>query len=458
MNLPEDYLKRIKGQLGDRYEDFIRCMDQPPFKALRLNRQKIAQEDFLRFARMATLCSHPRKVAGLTGAYYYEDALPGKNPLHDTGAYYIQEPSAMIPAGLLDAHEGSLKVLDLCASPGGKTTQIADCMNDTGLLVANEIIPSRALTLSGNIERMGITNTLVTCADPKDLAGRFGRFFDRILVDAPCSGEGMFRKNPEAVFEWSKENVKKCAARQDMILDCASRMLAPGGKIVYSTCTFSPDEDEGTLDRFLKSHPAFTVCDGPYRIWPHEGAGEGHFAAVLTAAGDDAGAAENEAGGNSLSKKKKGRASSPKPSYPADLLDDFLSRTLKDTCPVRILAAGGSDRIISFRDSIYLAPEHMPDISGLTVLRAGLKLGTFKKDRFEPDHALSHALHPADISFFIDMGYEDIRVKDYLAGMTIGCDKEEKGWCLVCTEGLSLGWGKASGGIIKNHYPRGLRR
>nr|MCR5673569.1 RsmB/NOP family class I SAM-dependent RNA methyltransferase [Lachnospiraceae bacterium] len=275
--LPKEYLSRMKLQLGDDFDSFVKCMEEPCYKALRLNRCKISPVEY------ASMC---RLVAGLKceevswwpGAFYYDDAEPGKHPLHAAGSYYIQEPSAMIPVTMLDINDSGLKVLDLCAAPGGKSSQIADLMQGCGLLVSNEIIPSRASILSENTERMGVVNALVLNEEPAVLAGRFPAFFDRILVDAPCSGEGMFRKNPEAASEWSPENVNMCAQRQNMLLDVAASMLAPGGKIVYSTCTFSPEEDEGAADRFLAAHPEFEIAGGPEHIYPHTHKGEGHFA------------------------------------------------------------------------------------------------------------------------------------------------------------------------------------
>ena len=278
ITLPADFTNRMKDMLADEYDRFIACYDMPPVKSLRLNIRRIDPLSYAQMSRKFTGCDDPKRVDVYPHGYYYEDERPGKSAYHEAGAYYIQEASAMLPATLLDIDGSSLKVLDLCAAPGGKSTQIADMMNGRGLLVSNEIIPSRASVLSENIERLGVENALVISADPVDLADRFPCFFDRILVDAPCSGEGMFRRNPEAVKEWSPENVDMCAKRQDMILDCAANMLASGGKIVYSTCTFSPEEDEGSTERFLERHPEFSICDAPQRLYPHKFRGEGHFA------------------------------------------------------------------------------------------------------------------------------------------------------------------------------------
>ena len=308
--LPQLFTERMKQMLGEEATDFFRAYEREPYKALRRNPQKMGREAFL--TKMPFSLS---PVFWEENGFYYEmQDQPGKHPFHEAGVYYIQEPSAMAPAGLLEAAPGE-KILDLCAAPGGKSTQIGAAMQGEGILVCNEIYPARAKILSENIERMGITNALVLNESPERLAEIFPDYFDRILVDAPCSGEGMFHKNEEAQEEWSPENVTRCAERQDGILDRAAEMLHDGGRLVYSTCTFAPAENEGTILRFLRRHPEFTVIepywqadissgssqwaadvDGTYltctpqeeealqrtiRLWPHKVKGEGHFAAML---------------------------------------------------------------------------------------------------------------------------------------------------------------------------------
>ncbi|MBO4267459.1 MAG: RsmF rRNA methyltransferase first C-terminal domain-containing protein [Lachnospiraceae bacterium] len=447
-DLPIEFKERMRRQLGDGYDAFINSYDEPAAKALRLNRRRIKPVDFARMSSIATCEDPPAEVPFWAGAYYYEDAKPGSKVLHDAGAYYIQEPSAMVPVTLLDVNAGGQKVLDLCAAPGGKTTQIADLMEGAGLLVSNEPIIKRAKILSENVERMGIENALVVSADPSVLADRFPAFFDRILVDAPCSGEGMFRKNPEAVSEWSPENVIMCADRQKSILDCAARMLSPGGKIVYSTCTFSPEEDEGVVEAFSASHPEFSICDEPVRLYPHMHRCEGHFAVSFCKMGDmrEGGKTGRQRDGSSVLSRVE-----------FALLCEFLDGFLTDECTVKRAIKDDPGRIVRFGDSIYYAPEMMPDTGGLKVHRAGLKLGTFLKNRFEPDHALSHALTKDDVINHIDLDPEDMCAKQFTSGMTLACDPGIKGWCLITVCGLGLGWGKADRGMIKNHYPRGLR-
>ena len=462
ITLPEDFKNRMMTQLGGQYDSFIESYKKPPVRSFRLNICRSEGIDCARLSRILAGTDTPEEVAHCSFAYYYDEAAPGKTALHEAGACYIQEASAMLPVTMLDVSDSGQKILDLCAAPGGKSTQIADLMNGSGLLVSNEIIPSRALILSENIERMGVANALVISSDPQKLTGRFGGFFDRILVDAPCSGEGMFRKNPEAVSEWSIDNVKMCSERQDMLLDCAVSMLSEGGRIVYSTCTFAPLEDEETVERFLKRHPDFIVCEGPVKLYPHTFRGEGHFAVAFMR--------RSEIGNgivSGFSPSSGGRRNAAKP---LNALIDELSSTARETDRKRLLgewldnsgfstAAGNCyDRILTFGDSIYLAPEYICDLSGLKVLRAGIKLGTFKKNRFEPDHALSHCLTKDDVDLYLDLPNDSGEIKQYLSGMTLNCDKDMKGWCLICVDGFGLGWAKAVGGILKNHYPKGLRQ
>ncbi len=447
--LPEEFKNRMKDMLGRDYGDLAACYEKPPVKSLRLNRRKVLPVDFARMSRILTGSDSPDSVSIWPGAYYYEDAEPGKSPLHEAGACYIQEASAMLPATLIDADDSGMAVLDLCAAPGGKTTQIADLMNGRGIIVANEIIGSRASVLSENVERMGVGNALIISETPDRLAERFPASFDRIMVDAPCSGEGMFRKNPEAVNEWGVENVKMCASRQDCILDCAAKMLAPGGKLVYSTCTFSPEEDEECVSRFLSRHPEFRVCDEPHRLYPHTFRGEGHFAVSFVNAGNPC--APGECFPDAVIKKTSGK------SFDTALVSSFLEETLVPG-PVSQIVSDHPERLVEFGDSLYIVPAHMPDIKGLIVYRAGIKLGSFKKNRFEPDHALSHVLGMDDVRCYVNYPSDSPEVRQYLSGMTLTCDRAMKGWCLVCTDGFPLGWAKATGGVLKNHYPKGLRK
>lgn len=463
--LPEAFLERMRQMLGGEYDAFLQTFGQDRYQALRLNALKRNAEG--KTAAQAYGCEKETQTcfASLTpvpwaeNGYYYNSAdQPGKHPCHEAGIYYIQEPSAMAPAELLQVQPGD-RVLDLCAAPGGKSTQLAAKLNGEGFLLCNEIHPSRAKILSENVERMGIRNACVTNETPARLAENFWCFFNKILVDAPCSGEGMFRKNETACEEWSPENVRLCAERQDEILDCAAKMLRPGGRLVYSTCTFAEEEDEGSIRRFLERHSEFKVtavdgaamglgdCEGNFpgtvRLWPHKIKGEGHFAAVLIKAGDTP---EGWDGSISSGETEKTVSEKELEEYFA-----FCRENLKGTTGQAMDGA----RYIRFGDNLYLAPKDMPGLKGLKVLRPGLHLGEIKKNRFEPSHALALALSPEDTVHVWNLRSEELATA-YLNGLTFSAEGE-KGWYLICVDGFSLGWGKLAGGIMKNHYPKGLR-
>lgn len=428
--LPQAFLERMKDQLGEEYEDFIRSLERPRAVALRFNPLK-GETPGLPFVGEPV----PWEPAG----YYYDpEARPGLHVYHEAGVYYLQEASAMAPVALLDPQPGE-RVCDLCAAPGGKTTQIAGRMRGEGFLLCNEINPKRAKILSRNIERMAVPNALVTNEHPQRLAERFSGFFDRVLVDAPCSGEGMFRKEEAAVTDWSPETVEMCARRQGEILNSAAELVRPGGRLVYSTCTFAPAEDEGAVAAFLEAHPEFTpepveapwfepVGNGGYRMWPHKLLGEGHFAAVLRKSGEEPGDA---------------------PAVRGEMLPKqwtSFARELEITLP--------EGKALSFGQSLYWAPAQMPDISRLKVLRPGLELGQVKKDRFEPAHAL--ALWLKTCANTISFPPESQQMRDYLHGDVVPGNR--KGWCLVQAGDYSTGWAKGDGNVLKNHYPKGLRR
>ncbi|MCM1539952.1 MAG: RsmB/NOP family class I SAM-dependent RNA methyltransferase [Blautia sp.] len=500
--LPQEFLNRMQRMLGDEYEAFLAAFGQERYQALRLNALKKGfngwsaadvqriQDSGALFSHMGFL--HLSEVPWAENGYYYETAdQPGKHPYHAAGVYYIQEPSAMAPAELLDIKPGE-SVLDLCAAPGGKSTQIAAKLGGEGFLLCNEINGARAKILSENVERMGIVNAYVTNETPARLAEMFPEYFDKILVDAPCSGEGMFRKNEAACEEWSPENVSLCAARQDEILDCAARMLRPGGKLVYSTCTFAPEENEGSVIRFLERHGEFFIlpiekkelglagcggsadylkdsalrCESPdlqgkasllgytLRLWPHKVKGEGHFAALLQKTGE----------------LPDGYRSSPVNGFVTGVSGRELGEYFQfcqETFGTKELPVGQGERqvYLRFGDNIYLVSPRMPSVKGLKVLRPGLHLGTLKKNRFEPAHALALALSPENVRNVWNLDCEmggDIGTSAenlaaaYLKGQTFPAEGD-KGWYLVCANGFGMGWGKLAGGIMKNHYPKGLR-
>ncbi len=513
--LPEAFQERMRRMLGREYEAFSEALEGERCQALRLNTLKRGADSCSAAGRYGAesvddgvekcgstrpgICmdfAHLKKVPWAENGYYYQpEDQPGKHPFHEAGVYYIQEPSAMAPAELLDAKPGE-RILDLCAAPGGKSTQIAAKMRGQGILVCNEIHPARAKILSENIERMGICNACVTNETPERLAEFFPGYFDRILVDAPCSGEGMFRKNQAAYEEWSLENVELCAERQDEILDRAAGMLRSGGKLVYSTCTFAPEEDEGSIARFLSRHREFSIlpiekerfglagCDGgaeylacgetgeavsalhlerTLRMWPQRIRGEGHFAALL-----------QKDGGLFTEICNKGTVSAESGAEkPKSLMGDlyaFCEENLRFYAPPdragggglfaelgRTVEMGEGARPVRFGENVYLVPAGMPSLRGLKVLRPGLHLGELKKNRFEPSHALALALPPESATHMWNLGAHDPLVTAWLKGHTFPAEGE-KGWYLICVEGFSIGWGKLAGGIMKNHYPIGLRR
>ena len=455
--LPIEFQKRMQEMLGEEYQDFLKGYDKPRFHALRRNPLKIEEKDFLEKIPYELT---PVPWAG-HGYYYKQEDQPGKHPFHEAGLYYIQEPSAMSVVEYLEVKPGE-QVLDLCAAPGGKTTQIAGFMEGQGLLVCNEIHPQRAKILSENIERLGVKNALVTNETPQRLSAVFPGFFDKILVDAPCSGEGMFRKNEEALVEWSLENVQMCADRQDEILEEVAKMLRPGGRICYSTCTFAAAENEDCMARFISSHPEFHLVkvekkgnmsagrpeyanhpvDGlekTIRLWPYKLDGEGHFIAVL----EKDGILETEykpisRNGNEKAVKEKD-------------CQEYLEFE-KEFLNIKV-----GKELFLFGEQLYAMPENMPGLKGVKVVRPGLHLGTLKKKRFEPSHALALALKPEEVVNTWDLKADSLEIKQYLSGQTFNAEGP-KGWYLITVEGYSIGWGKLAGGIMKNHYPKGLRK
>ena len=428
--LPEAFLKRMEAQLGPEYGAFLESYQRPRAVALRFNPLK---------GEKPTLPFSLEPVPWEPMGYYYDpQARPGLHSYHEAGVYYLQEASAMAPVALLDPQPGE-KILDLCAAPGGKSTQIAGRLLGQGLLICNEIHPARAKILSQNMERLGVGNALVTNEKPENLSRRLPGFFDRVLVDAPCSGEGMFRKEEAAVTDWSPETVEMCARRQSGILDCAAKMVKPGGLLVYSTCTFAPQEDEEAVAAFLERHPEFTPEpveapwfaageNGSYRMWPHKLRGEGHFAARLRKLDGEETEIMEETG-SALPKAWQSFARETGISLPGK-------------------------KSVTFGDRLFLLPEGAPKLQGLRVLRPGLELGTLKKDRLEPAHAL--ALWLKSCQNTVDYPWDSADIKQYLHGEVL--PGETKGWCLVTVDGYSIGWAKGDGRQLKNHYPKGLRR
>ena len=459
MNLPIEFEKKMKAFLGDEWDDFLYSYDNNRFQALRFNTLKVqSQEERMRILKTLKISSD-KKVSWANEAYYFdENVRPGKHPYHEMGLYYIQEPSAMSAAALLAPKPG-MRVLDLCAAPGGKSTQLATYLGDSGLLVSNEINTQRSRILSQNIERMGIKNAIVTNEDSFVLASHFPGFFNAIQVDAPCSGEGMFRKLPEAIEQWSMENVAICAARQKEILDNAAVMLKPGGTIVYSTCTFSKEENEDVIEYFLERHPDFTL-EEMERFWPHKVDGEGHFVAKLVRRGcvDTDLKADRKTKKNKNSKNRKNETKPALTKENMKLLSEFLDETISEDVAAWIK----NSRLVMFGEQLYRLPDMEVDIKGLKVQRAGLHIGEFKKQRFEPSHSLALALKLNDAKNLVKLTCDNPQTIGFFNGQSVMLSDEQaaeckKGWALVCVDGYTAGWGKVNGTQVKNHYPKGLR-
>lgn len=448
MKLPESFTSVMKQMLGNEYEDYLACYDEPKVQGLRVNTSKISVEDFLRLTPF-----HLTPVPWTENGFYYDSEEPvTKHPHYYAGLYYIQEPSAMIPASRLPVEPGD-RVLDLCAAPGGKATELGSGLSGSGILVANDISNSRAKGLLKNLELFGIANMLVTSEPPEKLMKYFEGYFDKILIDAPCSGEGMFRRDPSMIKSWEEHGPQYYAQLQREIVKAAVPMLRPGGMLLYSTCTFSEMENEGTVQEILDLYPemslipvkeyeGFSKGSLPHcvRVFPHRVQGEGHFAALLQ---KDGGSGEKREG------KDTGvsRMQLPEP----------LKEFLKD-----IPSLGRREKSIEIRENrAYLMPEGLPGIRGLRFLRTGLFLGECKKNRFEPSQALAMHLRMEDYPQTISFSSEDPRVIRYLKGESVELTGEEadgkKGWVLAGTDGFPLGWAKLSGGMLKNKYYPGWR-
>ncbi len=459
MNLPIEFEKKMKAFLGDEWDDFLYSYDNNRFQALRFNTLKVQSHEEIMRILMVLEISSDKRVSWANEAYYFdENVRPGKHPYHEMGLYYIQEPSAMSAAALLAPKPG-MRVLDLCAAPGGKSTQLATYLGDSGLLVSNEINTQRSRILSQNIERMGIKNAIVTNEDSFVLASHFPGFFNAIQVDAPCSGEGMFRKLPEAIEQWSMENVAICVARQKEILDNAAVMLKPGGTIVYSTCTFSKEENEDVIEYFLERHPDFTL-EEMERFWPHKVDGEGHFVAKLVRRGcvDTDLKADRKTKKNKNSKNRKNETKPALTKENMKLLSEFLDETISEDMAAWIK----NSRLVMFGEQLYRLPDMEVDIKGLKVQRAGLHIGEFKKQRFEPSHSLALALKISEAKNVVKLTWDDPQTTGFFNGQSVMLSDEQtaeckKGWALVCVDGYPAGWGKVNGAQVKNHYPKGLR-
>jgi NOL1/NOP2/sun family putative RNA methylase len=470
--LPVAFLNRMAGLLGDEYDDFFNSLRQPPKVSLRVNTLKISPEEFILISpyKLSPIpwCSTGFTIDGSKDEPGF--ISPGKHPYHTAGIYYLQEPSAMAAAEVLSPQPGE-KVLDLAAAPGGKTTHLAGLMKNAGLLVANEIHSRRVWDLAENLERCGVINAIVTNETPNRLADHFSEFFDRVMLDAPCSGEGMFRKNNAARTEWSLELPRSCAVRQSAILDQAARMVKSGGYMVYTTCTFSPEENEGVIAGFLEKHSEFELKtikqstgfqpskpgwigllpDGKLnravRIWPHRSPGEGHFIALLVKSGS---IEQNPQFITKQQARLSNRNGRPKhTNISKSTLDEFTRENLTFSFEPHRLAIKGS--------YIYRLPDKSPHLEGLKVIHPGWWLGTIRKERFIPSHALAMGIHIDQVSQTVPFHTSHHQLTAFLAGESV-TNQGENGWVLITVDGYPIGWGKRVQNVIKNYYPHGLRR
>lgn len=469
-DLPQSFLDSMKEILGEDYEAFLAGFDGQRQYGLRVNTLKMNLEEFERIAPF-----HLKKVPWISNGYFYEaEDAPAKHPFYSAGLYYLQEPSAMTPASRLKVQPGE-RVLDLCAAPGGKATELGAALQGEGLLVANDINTARARALLRNLELFGISNSFVTNEPPHVLAERFPEFFHKIMVDAPCSGEGMFRKNPAVVDSWQEKGPEYFSKLQREIIVQAADMLLPGGMMFYSTCTFSPLENEKTITHLLKERPDMEVipmedyegfaegltsyrgevfdesCKLCRRIWPHKMSGEGHFMALLHKKNGTPQQVQQTVSQSSIWWEKcKGLNKEQKAAA-----EDFFSH---------VNIAYDEKRIDVRGDNLYYLPAPQYDGRGLHFLRNGLFMGEFKKKRFEPSQPFALALHAQDFDQVLDFPADDERLSRYLRGETldvsdlIAGEKKRKGWQLVMVAGHPLGFGKLVNNNLKNKYPAGWRK
>ena len=462
VKLPEEFECRMKEQLGEEeYAEYLKCFDIHSQGGIRVNTLKLSPEEFKELSPYEL-----ERIPWIKNGYFYSDSeQPAKHPYYYGGLYYLQEPSAMTPASLLPVRPGD-RVLDICAAPGGKSTELAARLQGEGVLISNDISNSRAKALLKNIELFGVRNAVVVSEAPAKLSGYFPEYFDKILVDAPCSGEGMFRKSPVIMKNWEQYGTGYYNNLQKEILHEVIKMLKPDGYLLYSTCTFSPMENEGTVQFLLEQYPELelipalpqeadaSVCYAgiepgrpewaehgaeelkyTLRLWPHKIRGEGHFVALLHKKGQ--------------SKDTNANGSVGKRAKLSEEAKEFLSHIGFDL---------PEERIVCREERLYLLPEGIPSLDGLRILRSGLLLGEQKKNRFEPSQALACALKMQEYDNVYSLPASDPDVIRYLKCESIELKSKVKdGFVLVCADGYPLGWGKVSKGNFKNKYLPGWR-
>ncbi len=471
MKLPEEFIQKMQGLMGDEFNSYLESYKKPRFYGLRVNTLKISVEEFLKIS--------PFRLEPIPwtadGFYYMEGDNPGRHPYYYAGLYYIQEPSAMLPGAVIGVRPGD-KVLDLCAAPGGKSVQMAAQLKGQGLLVANDINADRVKALVKNIELNGVRNAIVLNDTPDKLAKNFEGFFDKIMVDAPCSGEGMFRKDEDAIKSWEKFKCEKCSSMQWEILCQVDKMLKPGGIILYSTCTFSPEENELMIAKFMDTHAGdyelleipkvggieggrSEWTDGKYdfsraaRLWPHKLNGEGHFAALIRKLElhEKTGSSEVVNSANSTAVKYEGafeiKSHEDLNNFNKDLSQFFNSTTSLDL----------KGFVFQKGNNFYHLPEKCPDLSGLKVAKFGWYLGESSPKGFVPSHSLAVSLKSSELKRKINFPSDSRETNSYLKGETL-IESGEKGYFGICVDGYTLGWVKQTGDMLKNLYPKGWRK
>lgn len=466
MKLPDEFTARMKVQLGEEFKAFMSCYESQGCAGLRINTAKVSADEF------RSLTSFPlEEIPWVKNGFYYDRSeAVTRHPHYYAGLYYIQEPSAMLPASRLPIEAGDV-VLDLCAAPGGKATELSAKLNGTGMLVANDVSPSRAKALYKNLALWGSPNCCITGETPEKLLKTFGCSFDKILVDAPCSGEGMFRKDEGLIDSWKERGPEYYAQLQKQILDSAVQMLKPGGMLLYSTCTFAKEEDEDVIASVLAKFPQMHLVQAeraeglaqgyaPYekclRVWPHKVRGEGHFLALLKKeAWEDCEAGKREQEEFELCLKEILASQKKMPQELRDFLGCLPERIWKNCVYEQI-----------GEQCLLLPPYKLP--KKLRYLRTGVQAGTIKKGRFEPSQQLAMLLRAEDFLQSLSLPSEDMRLIRYLKGETVELSDEEEallkkassktgGWVLICVDGFALGWGKLANGSIKNKYYPGWR-
>lgn len=433
IKLPGEFLSIMQAELGADYDAFLQSYDMPAVKGLRVNTLKASIEEVKKLCpaelEPVPFCDEGFSIKG-------EWQNPGSTPMHIAGLIYMQEPSAMLTVSIAEIEPG-MNVLDMCAAPGGKSSAAAARLMGRGMLVSNEIVPSRANILLSTIERMGAANAVVSCCRPDELAKALPEYFDRVIVDAPCSGEGMFRKDARAIEEWSLEHVASCAKRQRLILESSAECVAYGGMLIYSTCTFSKEENEDNIEAFLAAHSDFELVKA-IRLYPHKFNGEGHFAASLRR--------KANTGANGAKKQAAARLEPCRIAAYQDFINDTFS-----------LPPNGTAYLLKDQ-RVHLMPFELPEsMTKLRLLSAGVSAGELQKGRFVPAHMLVMAEHGGEYKRTVELNEDEAMLKAYMRGEESACDEAYKGYCRVSYNGHSIGWGKAVSGRLKNHLPKGLR-